>query len=178
MWTGLLLLRKGTSSMLLSTRKFILGYSNLNWFIMLNTNYLYIMCHKHSHDMCFEASAGVIMNVKFTNIGFMHVRLWTLLCFWNCCGFFCLVVFLFGFPFCLFYSLCPLWLWYLKNQQINLFTETTQYVQHKGLTQGRKFLDHLCHCQILQTESTDWSARETCFRNNVTQQCSFREFLS
>jgi len=21
---------------------------------MLNTNYVYIMCHKYSHDMCFE----------------------------------------------------------------------------------------------------------------------------
>jgi len=32
---------------------------------MLNTNYLYIMCHKYSHDMLFEASSDVIMNVKF-----------------------------------------------------------------------------------------------------------------
>jgi hypothetical protein len=54
--------------------------------------------------------------------------------------------------------LCPLWLWYFKNQQINTFTETTLYVQHKGLTQGWKFLDHLSHCQIFKKESTDWIA--------------------
>jgi len=50
---------------------------------MLNTNYLYIMCHKYSHDMHFEASAGVVMEVNFSNVGFTHVRLLTLLCFWS-----------------------------------------------------------------------------------------------
>jgi len=135
---------------------------------MLNTNYLYVLCHKYSHGMHFEASAGFIMKVKFSSIGFTHVRLLILLCFWICCGFCCLAVFLFGFPLCLFYSLCPLWLWHFKNQQVNSFTETTQCAQHKALTQGRKFLDHLCNCQIFKTESTDWSAREKNFRNNVT----------
>jgi hypothetical protein len=91
-----------------------------------------------------------------------------MLCFWICCGFYCLVVFLFDFPLCLFYSLCPLWLWYFENQQVNSFTETTQCAQHKGLTQSRKFHDHLCICQILKTGSTDWSSREKSFRNDIT----------
>jgi hypothetical protein len=90
-------------------------------YMMCHTCYVmchkcYMMCHKCSHDMRFEASTGVIMSVEFANIGFMHVRLLTLLCFWICRGYYCLVVFLFGFPLCSFYSLCPLWLLYFKTQ--------------------------------------------------------------
>jgi Ca2+/Na+ antiporter len=69
--------------------------------------------------------------------------------------------------FTLFYSLCSLWLWYFKNHQMNSFTKTIQYVQRNGLKQGRKFVDHLSHCQIFKEESTDWIAIETCFRNNI-----------
>jgi hypothetical protein len=71
------------------------------------------------------------MNANYANVGSIHIRLLTLLCYWICCGLYFLVVYIFGFPLCLFYSLCPLWLWYFENQQVNPFTDITQYVQHK-----------------------------------------------